>query len=117
MLLQCGADKTIKNDFDDTVYDDNPNDDRLYKELKTEKLRKSLIPLTNELLSNIFKYLDPKSLSRSACVCSKWNRVCENTDLWHALGVSRWEYQLQIVLSGYSASNSSFQFKPKMSFR
>lgn len=38
-------------------------------------------------------------------------------DLWHALGVSRWEYQLQIVLSGYSASNSSFQFKPKLSAR
>lgn len=79
LLLQNGADKTIKNEFDDTVYDDNPQDDKLYKELATEKLPKSLIPLNNELLCNIFRYLDPKSLSRSACVCSKWNRVCENT--------------------------------------
>lgn len=116
LLLQRGADKTIKNDFGDTVYDDHFKDDKLIFELLTEPLPKSLIPLTNEMLCDIFKYLDHHSLCICACVSTKWNRVCENTDLWHSLGISRWEYQLHMVLSGYNPP-ISFQFKPKLSIK
>ena len=41
--------------------------------------------------------------SRSACVCSRWNRLCDTKSLWEILGVHRWSLCLEMSLNnGFS---------------
>ena len=93
----------------------------------------------HELLLCVVRFLDPKSVSRAACVAGKWHRgnhqltyctvlvfvavkfiflymndniplVCESAEIWSALGIRRWEKVLQSSL-GFGPSPAAV-FRP-----
>jgi hypothetical protein len=105
-LIQCGANANAVNRYGDSPRDEtrDPNMLQVLSIPLVADEHNKVHRVSSETVLTIFSFLDGKSLSRSACVCSRWRRVADDSSLWTALNINRWALCLQMSLgSGFSA--------------
>lgn len=109
LLLERGADRTIKDNYGDTAEDhaDNEPTKRAFLTQQVDQTGK----LPYKLLLYIFQYLNAKDVCKAACVCGKWHRVSENPVIWSNLGIRRWELSLKSSL-GFTTAAINLSYRP-----
>ena len=131
LLLQRGADCTIKDRYGDLAIDHVPKSSTSL--IKAFEQQNSLTKMGNSIENNrkckilspfdfctyndllrIYEYLCVSEVLRCACVASKWHRVSENPAVWMRLGIRRWELALQSSL-GFQPSTTSGFYRPSLS--
>jgi hypothetical protein len=109
LLLERGADRTIKDSYGDTA-EDHADDEPTKRAFLTQQVDQTG-KLPYKLLLYIFQYLNAKDVCKAACVCGKWHRVSENPLIWSNLGIRRWELSLKSSL-GFTTAPINLSYRP-----
>jgi len=111
MLLQRGADVHIQDQYGENAVD-HANDKHTQAAFQTKAIEQlGNLHFNTEFLVDVFKFLTPKEVCRSACVSGKWHRASESEIIWTLLGVRRWECALQSSLGFGLAPMSTFRMR------
>jgi len=119
MLLQRGADSSIKSSLGDTALDE-AGDARCVLHLEAKMVvqnakanangsgrNTNAYDLSQSCLLLVFRFLGTADLCRSACVNGRWHRTIEEPSLWKNLGVRRWELALAASMKNVGINNEN----------
>jgi len=111
VLLQHNADCTIRSRFGDKAIDE-ASDAKTRAAFTTKGVkRKGLSKLDPSHLIVAFSFLEIRDLCKCCCVSTKWQRAAEDSSLWKAKGVQRWNLSLQSAL-GMEQAQTATMFRP-----
>ncbi|PIA27055.1 hypothetical protein AQUCO_08300029v1 [Aquilegia coerulea] len=84
--------KKIKNDEEEKKKKKIKNDEeeKKKKKIKIDEEEGEFVNLDEDLLFEVFKHVDAKSLASAACVSKQWNKTAQDERLWEMICTRHW---------------------------